>query len=162
MLHSLHSARIAASADLRLFPLEQESSLTAGRNPLHSGRADVCSDPGALQPEVQHGKCLGKGTARLSASPLRVYGMRAACATWAFVGVFFLLVARDPTTYAPFLNLAIAGLLFVGLVCLITGVAVSMRPPWYLTDVAFCWVIGLLLLRWRQPRSVASEEAAGQ
>ena len=97
----------------------------------------------------------------MSASPLRVYAMGAACATWAFVGVFFLLVARDPTTYAPFLNLAIAGLLFVGLVCLITGAAVSMQPPWYLTDVAFCWVIGLLLLLWRQSRGVAREGTPG-
>jgi len=102
------------------------------------------------------------GLEEMSADPLWVYGMRAACATWAFVGVFFLLVARDPTAYAPFLNLAIGGLLFVGLVCLITGAAVSMQPPWYLTDVAFCWVVGLLLLLWRQPRAVASEEAAGR
>ncbi len=97
----------------------------------------------------------------MSASPMRVYEMRAACATWSFVGLSFLLVARDPDTYRPFLNLGIGGLLAVGLVCLVTGVAVGMQPPWYLTDVAFCWVIGLLLLLWRPARRVDPDASAG-
>jgi hypothetical protein len=85
------------------------------------------------------------GLEEVSPTPLRVYATRAASATWAFVGLFFLLVARDPLAYAPFLNL-------------VTGVAVNMQPPWYLTDVAFCWVIGLLLVAWRQPKPVTADE----
>jgi hypothetical protein len=99
------------------------------------------------------------GAEEMSASPMRVYGMRAACATWVFVGLFFLLVARNPLAYAPFLNLAIGGLLCVGLVCLITGVAVGMQPPWYLTDVAFCWIIGALLWVWRPSPGAEAAEA---
>jgi hypothetical protein len=91
------------------------------------------------------------GLEELPAGPMIVYAVRAGSATFALIGAFFLLVASNPVKYRPFLNLAIAGLILVGLVCLVSGVAVGMRPPWYLTDVAFCWILGGLLLVWREP-----------
>lgn len=96
------------------------------------------------------------GLGELPAGTMVVYAVRAGSATFALVGVFFLLLATDPVRYRPFLNLGIAGLILVGLVCLVSGVAVGMQPPWYLTDVAFCWILGILLFVWREPaRSVS-------
>ncbi len=97
------------------------------------------------------------GLEELPTGTIIAYAVRAGSATFALIGAFFLLVARDPVKYRPFLNLAIAGLIFVGLVCLVSGVAVGMQPPWYLTDVAFCWILGVLLLVWREPAQVGPE-----
>ena len=80
---------------------------------------------------------------------LLVYGGRVGSAILALVGVYFLVLARDPAAHAPFLKLGIGGLMFYGLVCLVTGLTLNMRPPWYLVDTLFSWVIGLLLLIWR-------------
>jgi len=88
------------------------------------------------------------GLGALPTGPVVVYGVRVVCAVSAFVGAYFLLLATNPRAYVPFLNLGIGGLIFVGLVCLIAGLALNMRPPWYLGDVLFCWIIGLLLLMW--------------
>jgi len=92
------------------------------------------------------------GLGGIPPGPLAVYAIRTVSATFVFIGLFFLLIARDPVTYAPFLNLATAALLVIGLVCLIVGPSAGMRPPWYLVDFVFCWVTGFLLVAWRRPR----------
>jgi hypothetical protein len=98
------------------------------------------------------------GLGEIPAGPLPAYAVRGVAATFVFVGVYFLLLAGDPVRYAPFLTLSIAALLAIGTVCLITGATTGMRPAWYLTDVAFCWVLGLLMLLWRKPAPTASEK----
>ncbi len=97
------------------------------------------------------------GFGALPTGPAVVYGVRVMSAVSAFVGAYFLVLARNPRAYAPFLKLSIGGLMFVGLVCLVTGLALNMRPPWYLGDVFFCWIIGLLLLVWYPKAQVPSE-----
>ena len=88
----------------------------------------------------------------IPSGPLTVYAVRACSMLFVFVGVFFALIAGDPRRYAPFLSLGIAGLLIMGVVCLVTGLAVGMWPPWFLTDAAFCFVLGGLMLAWRWRR----------
>ena len=97
------------------------------------------------------------GLGAVPATPLFVYLMRTGCATYGLIGLYFLVLAGNPRAYAPFLKLSIGGLMFVGLVCLVTGLALNMRPPWYLGDVLFCWIIGLLLLVWYPKAQVPSE-----
>jgi len=90
------------------------------------------------------------GAHYLPADPMIVYAVRSSSAAFVFVGIFFALVARDPQRFAPFLDLGIAGLLVVGAVCLVVGVGTGMAP-WYLLDVAFCWVLAMLMVAWRKP-----------
>ncbi|HJN15694.1 MAG TPA: hypothetical protein QGH10_09400 [Armatimonadota bacterium] len=90
------------------------------------------------------------GAHYVPADPMIVYAVRASSAAFVFIGIFFALVARDPQRFAPFLDLAIVGLLAVGTVCLVVGVATGMAP-WYLLDVAFCWVLAVLMAAWRKP-----------
>jgi len=97
------------------------------------------------------------GFGAVPTGPTVVYGMRVTSAVSAFVGVYFLILATNPRAYAPFLKLSIAGLMFVGLVCLVAGLTLNIRPPWYLGDVLFCWIIGLLLLVWYPKALVPSE-----
>ena len=58
------------------------------------------------------------GVAAVPAAPVFVYCLRVGCATWGFAGLYFLILATNPTAYAPFLNLAIAGAMVLGLVAL--------------------------------------------
>ena len=98
------------------------------------------------------------GFGALPTGPAVVYGMRVMSAVSAFVGAYFLVLATNPRAYTPFLKLSIGGLMLVGLVCLVTGLALNMHPPWYLGDVLFCWIIGLLLLVW-YPKAQAPSQS---
>jgi hypothetical protein len=81
-----------------------------------------------------------------------VYGLRVACATYAFAGLYFLLLAPNPSAHAVFVGLGAAGLLFAGAVSLTCGVALRLSARGYLVDVLFLWTCGGLLWVWRPRR----------
>ncbi|MHC4123155.1 MAG: hypothetical protein ACYSSI_06225 [Planctomycetota bacterium] len=84
-------------------------------------------------------------------STLFEYLIRLTSASYAGVGIFFIILALNPMKYGimvPFSGLAAVVL---GIVCLITGLAVGMPALWYLGDSLSCIVLGaLILLFWRQ------------
>ena len=94
------------------------------------------------------------GLESLPDSPLFVYAVRLMSATFVGVGVYFVILARDPMKYGvmvPFSGLAAVCL---GVVCGITGLAVGMPLFWFLGDSLSCVVLGaLILVFWRKARS---------
>ena len=83
--------------------------------------------------------------AQAAPDAVHLYGLRVACATYAFAGLYFLIIARRPSEYAQFVNLGATGLVFVGIVAFIAGAGLKL-PFWgYFIDVALFWVLGLLL-----------------
>ncbi|MHC4572130.1 MAG: DUF4345 family protein [Planctomycetota bacterium] len=97
------------------------------------------------------------GVQTLPDSPLVMYVIRAMSATYAGVGVYFVILALHPMKYGvmiPFTGLAAV---FVGVVCGITGMVVGMPPLWFLGDFVSCTVLGVLILVfWRQAKMAGS------
>jgi len=92
----------------------------------------------------------------ISDSPLVNYSVRLMCATYAGVGVFFIILARRPGDYGimvPFSGLAAVVL---GVVCAITGLTVAMPVLWFLGDSIPCIVLGVLIMVfWRQTKQTS-------
>ena len=91
------------------------------------------------------------GVQTLPDSPLVMYVVRVMSATYAGVGVYFVILALRPMDYGvlvPFTGLAAV---LLGVVCGITGLAVAMPPMWFLGDFVSCTVLGVLILVfWRK------------
>jgi len=100
------------------------------------------------------------GMESLPDSPLVVYMVRLMSATFAGIGVFFIILALRPMDYGimvPFSGLAAVVL---GVVCAITGFAVKMPNLWFLGDSLSCLVLGILILVfWQQAKRAAGEVA---
>jgi len=95
------------------------------------------------------------GLESLPDSPLFVYAVRLMSATFVGVGVYFVILARDPMKYGvmvPFSGLAAVCL---GVVCGITGLAVGMSLFWFLGDSLSCVVLGVLILVFWQKAKMA-------
>ena len=78
-------------------------------------------------------------------SPLFSYMVRLMSATFAGIGVFFIILALRPMDYGimvPFSGLAA---IVLGVVCAIMGLAVAMPVLWFLADSLSCVVLGVLI-----------------
>jgi hypothetical protein len=91
------------------------------------------------------------GVESLPDLPLFLYTSRRTSAVWAALGVFFIILAQNPMKYGamvPFSGLAIV---FVGMVCWVTGLAVEIPPRWILGDSMSCVVLGTFIFAfWRR------------
>jgi len=66
------------------------------------------------------------------------------------IGIFFVILARDPLKYGAMLLLAAYGLVGYGIFSLVAGIRYGL-PVWtYSGDVIFGIVAGLLLLTFRK------------
>jgi len=96
------------------------------------------------------------GIESLPDSPLLVYAVRLMSATYAAVGVFFIILALDPMKYGVMVPFSGVGAVFVGVVCAIAGLLTAM-PLWgFLGDSLSCLVLGVLILVfWRQAKQTS-------
>jgi hypothetical protein len=86
-------------------------------------------------------------------SPLFVYAVRVMSATFVGVGVYFVILARDPMKYGVMVPFSGLAAVYLGVVCGITGLAVGMPLYWFLGDSLSCVLLGvLILLFWRQAK----------
>ena len=85
-----------------------------------------------------------------AASPIIVYMIRLCLAVVGLIGVFFIILGRNPLKYGAMLLLAAYGLLCYGLFCLVGGIRYAL-PVWmYAGDVIFGFVAGVLILMFRK------------
>jgi len=96
------------------------------------------------------------GIESLPDSPLLVYAVRLMSATYAAVGVFFIILALDPMKYGVMVSFSGLGAVFVGVVCAIAGLLTAM-PLWgFLGDSLSCLVLGVLILVfWQQAKQTS-------
>ena len=89
-------------------------------------------------------------------SPVFLYALRLMSATYAAVGVFFVILALDPMKYGVMVPFSGVGAVFVGVVCAIAGLLTAM-PLWgFLGDSLSCLVLGVLILVfWRQAKQTS-------
>jgi len=100
------------------------------------------------------------GIESLPDSPLFSYMVRLMSATFAGIGVFFIILALRPMDYGimvPFSGLAAVVL---GVVCAITGFVAKMPNLWFLGDSLSCLVLGILILVfWQQAKRATGDVA---
>ena len=91
------------------------------------------------------------GIESLPDSPLFVYAARLMSATYALVGVFFIILALAPMKYGVLVPFSGLAAVLLGVVCAIVGLIEAMPTLWFLCDSLSCMVLGILiLLFWRQ------------
>ncbi len=91
------------------------------------------------------------GIESLPDSPLFVYAARLMSATYAAVGVFFIILALAPMKYGVLVPFSGLAAVLLGVVCAIVGLIEAMPTLWFLGDSLSCMVLGILiLLFWRQ------------
>jgi hypothetical protein len=71
-------------------------------------------------------------------------------AIFGLIGIFFVILVRNPLKYGGMLLLAGWGILFMGLFSLVGGIRYGF-PVWtYAGDVIFCGVVGVLVFAFRK------------
>ncbi|UCG15289.1 MAG: hypothetical protein JSV19_08315 [Phycisphaerales bacterium] len=89
-------------------------------------------------------------------APVFLYMIRVASATYAAVGVFYVMLALRPMSFGPLVPFSGLAAVFVGVVCGMSGVLVGIPVLWFLGDSLCCTVLGVLIVVfWRKARSVA-------
>ncbi len=86
------------------------------------------------------------GVESLPDSPVFVYAARLMSATYVGVGVFFVILALDPTKYGVLVLFSGIASVLLGIVCAIVGLVAAMPSLWFLGDSLSCVVLGVLIL----------------
>ncbi len=98
------------------------------------------------------------GIESFSDSPQFMYAVRLMSATYAAVGVFFVILALDPMKYGVMVPFSGLGAVFVGVVCAIAGLLAAMPLWWFLGDSLSCAVVGVLILVfWQQTKQTSGQ-----
>jgi hypothetical protein len=85
-----------------------------------------------------------------AAEPWIVFAVRTLFTTYGMIGVFFVILARNPLKYGAMLLLAAYGLLLLGILELIGGIRYAFPLIIYIIDVIFCFITGVLILIFRR------------
>jgi len=86
------------------------------------------------------------GVESLPDSPVFVYVVRLMLASYVGVGVFFVILALDPTKYGVLVPFSGIASVLLGIVCAIVGLVAAMPSLWFLGDSLSCVVLGVLIL----------------
>lgn len=79
-------------------------------------------------------------------TPIALYFYRLNFGIFGLIGVFFILLAKNPLDYGPMLNLGAFGLILTGVLAMLIGFSIALPPIVYLGDGLFGLVIGLAIL----------------
>ncbi len=77
---------------------------------------------------------------------LMKYGLRTVLSVFGLIGIFFLILARNPLQHIHFISLAGFGSLYLGLFCLVVGAYYGFTWWYWLGDVLMFWIFGMLLI----------------
>ena len=81
---------------------------------------------------------------------ITIFMFRLACTSFGMIGIFFVVLARNPLEHDAMLRLAAYGLLCYGLCCLLGGIRYGL-PSWtYAGDAIFGTITGVLLFIFRK------------
>jgi len=103
------------------------------------------------------------GDQPLSSRPVFEYGLRVMCATYVVIGVFLIILARDPQRYGPMVPFTGIAALALGVCCGVTGLLVGLPLAWFAGDALACILVGILVLAfWRRAAKPAEEASREQ
>jgi energy-converting hydrogenase Eha subunit C len=91
-----------------------------------------------------------KGIQPPATEPTTVFMFRLCGVTCGMIGIFFVILARNPLNYGAMLLLASYGLLGFGLFCLVGGIRYGLPVLVYSEKFIFFVVLGILTLMFRK------------
>jgi hypothetical protein len=86
------------------------------------------------------------GVELLPDTPILIYFYKVIFGVFGLIGVFFIILARNPFKYGSMLNLGAFGLILFGLLALILGFMIGIPPIVYLGDSLTGLVFGVAIL----------------
>ncbi len=78
--------------------------------------------------------------------PLVMYVLRVSSGVYGLIGVYFIMLARNPLNYGPMLNLGVYGLIIFGLLSLIVGGSLKISPKVYTGDFLSGLILGIAII----------------
>lgn len=91
-------------------------------------------------------------------SPQFMYAVRLMSATYAAVGVFFVILALDPMKYGVMVPFSGLGAVLIGVVCAIVGLLEAIPLWWLMGDSLSCVVVGVLIfVFWQQAKQTSGQ-----
>ena len=78
--------------------------------------------------------------------PVVIYFFKVVLGVFGLIGIYFIILARNPLGYGPMLNLGAYGLVLFGLLALILGFTIGIPPIVYIGDVLFGLILGIVIL----------------
>ncbi len=78
--------------------------------------------------------------------PLVIYILRVSCGVYGLIGVFFIILARNPLGCSPMLDLGAYGLTIFGLLSLITGLSLEISPKVFTGDSLSGLILGIVII----------------
>ncbi len=86
------------------------------------------------------------GIETLPDAPLFVYLGRLMCATYAGIGIYFIILAIRPLKHGVLVPFSGIACVLLGVLCWITGEKTAMPTKWYLSDSLSALILGFLIL----------------
>jgi peptidoglycan/LPS O-acetylase OafA/YrhL len=86
------------------------------------------------------------GGGNIPDDPMLNYWLRGAAATFTGVGVIFFVVALRPDKYRNIIGLMGSLMFLEGLVMLVYGVLLGLRPFPFYADTVFCMLVGAVIV----------------
>jgi hypothetical protein len=79
-------------------------------------------------------------------NPLVMYILKVSCGVYGLIGVFFIILARNPLAYGAMLDLAAYGLTLFGLLSLIVGSSLEVPLRVFAGDSLSGLVLGIMII----------------
>lgn len=86
------------------------------------------------------------GIESLPSMPIAVYFFKVTFGVFGLIGVFFVILARNPLESRPMLSLGAFGLILFGLLALVAGLYLGLPPIVFLGDGLSGFVLGIAIL----------------
>lgn len=100
------------------------------------------------------------GVESLPDTPVFVYVARLTSAMWTMIGVFFIILALNPIKYDVMIPFAGLAMVFLGMVCWVTGLVMEMPSRLVLTDSLSGIVLGTLIFAlWKKTKRPEQEHS---
>lgn len=77
--------------------------------------------------------------------PAVIYFIRISCGVFGLIGIFFIMLARNPLDYGPMLNLGAYGLIVFGFMGLVLGLNLKISPIVFWGDAIAGIVLGVVI-----------------
>lgn len=97
----------------------------------------------------------GDESSDLSYSPVGEYLIRVSLAMSSMIGVYLIVLALHPMKYPVLIPVTGLALLFLGVVCGVSGLVAAMPTMWFMGDSLSCLVLGILILLFWQKAKVS-------
>jgi len=100
------------------------------------------------------------GVEALPDSPMFVYVARLTSAMWTMIGVFFIILAMNPAKYEVMIPFSGLAMVFMGMVCWVTGLVMGMPSRLVLSDALSAIVLGTLIFAfWNRAKRLQKKQS---